>query len=111
MAKKKNVEPVCPVCGTKCRKCNRPAWIPENPKLTIDQVLVFTAKARMDISTQSIADRFGCSLEDASNRLRKLLRSGLVEVSGRLGRQLLYQVSGRGKKMAEGITLPPGRNA
>ena len=111
MAKKKKVEPVCPVCGTKCRKCNRPAWIPENPKLTLDQVLLFVARSKMQVSSASIRERFGCGLEDASNRLRKLARASLVDIAGRRGREVLYEISDRGKQAARKITLPPGRQA
>lgn len=107
MPKKKEKEAVCQKCGKPCRRCTRPSFIPENPNVTTDQVLLFaalnvspgssftTAHVLANFAAQGLASR-----EDASNRLRKLARAGMVEIVGRQRRELFYQVTDAGRRRA-----------
>lgn len=84
----------CPECGCPCTRCGKstPGYIPENPRVTIDQVLQVVRNFDGPITAGDVAMVFEkMSSEDASNRLRRLRRANLIQISGRRGREILYQ--------------------
>ena len=96
MPRKKEIEPICPVCHKKCLRCTRPPFIPENPKVTLNEVLLFLSSAGRRICTNDLVARFGMSRQDASNRMRKLQKMNYALEAARDGRALLYEITDAG---------------